>query len=202
MWPFLPPWKAAIPYMSESLLQHLCLSAPLNFGSYAQDIKSLILSPFVLWYIMSYCKRQLNWIISYYVQFIFPKPQNPDIHSLVGAEEGAYVPEEIAGLDSALYGQSSLIGEVKRDFSAIIQRLPFRFNWWRNICESLTKPIDEPGSLAGMSCMDVMTTLVKAGQPFPGYGKLYNAVQMNTSESFHEPLFASMHYNPRTYVSS
>lgn len=210
MWPFLPPLMAFIPFTSESLFQHLCPSAPLRFSSCAQHIKSLFLSPFVLWYVMSYCKRQANWIIRYYVQFLFPRPENPDLYSIKGAELDGYALEDIPGIDRAIYGWPSLIGEVKRDSLAFIRRLQFRFNRWRNMRErrevrigrkNLTESVDEPRQFVDTSPMNTTTRYVGAEIPSSGYKRLTRSFQKNTSELFRESLFTYIYHTPR-HISS
>lgn len=211
MQPFFPPLTAVISLAYEPLLHRLRLSAPLSFDSCAQDLKSVVLSPVVLWYIISYCKRHAYSIIGYYAQFMFPRPENPDIYSLKGAEMDDYAPEDIPGLDTAIDGQSTLTGEVKRDFFALIQKYQFRFHRWRNMWQrrelrvrrkTLSESVVEPAQFADTDHMNTTTGGVRAAIPPSGDDRLIRSVPNNPSESFSEPLFIFMLYNPRKYASS
>lgn len=191
MRPFLPPLLAFIPFTYQFPL-NLRLSAPLSFDSCAQVIKSLVLSPVVLWYILSYCKRHAYSIMGYYIYFVFPRPDNPDIYSIQGAKMDGFTPEDIPGLDMASDGQSSLIGEAKRDFLAFVRTYQYCFDQWTNGWQtrelrvrsgSLTGSVDEPAQLVATSHMNTVTESVRGGTPPSSSEELIRSVPKNTSES-------------------
>ena len=211
MQPFFPPLTAFIPFTYKSLLQRLRLSPLLSFDSCACDLKALVLSPVVLWYTISYCKRHAYSIIGYYAQFMFPRPENPDIYSLKGAEMDECAPEDIPGLGNAIDGQPTLTSEVKRDFFALIQKCQFRFHRWRNMWQrrelrvrrkSLTDSVDEPAQFVGTDHMDTTTGSARAGIPPSGDERSIRSVQKIPSQSSSEPLFIFMLYSPIKCASS
>ena len=204
MRPFLPPQMDFIPFTFDSLLQHLSLSGPLSLGQGAQYVKSFALSPFVLWWIISHCRRQAIKIIRYYVQFMISRPDNPDEYSLKGAEADDYAPEDIPGLATAVNNQSNLFSKVKGDFLAYVQKLQFHFTRRRHLLEgrhmrigrkSLTESDDEPQNFVDTG--DTTTRSLRARTSSSTPEKLIRSVAKNASESFHET-----HYSPGTYVSS
>lgn len=210
MWPSVSPVMAFIQTTYESFFQNLCPSALLNFDSCAQSIKSLILSPFAHWYIFYCCKRQANLIITHYLQFMFPRPENPDMYSLKAAVQGGCPPESVPGLGMRTHGVSRLIGELKWDFWFFVRGWQFRFDRWKNMWaripvntrKGLEEPVDDPGPIIDASDIDIITRCADA-EPWPSaYEKRIRFMQKKMSESFHKSLFVFMLYSPRTYVSS
>lgn len=204
MRPFLPAPTAFIPFTYQSLLQSLRLSAPLSFDSCPQDIKALLLSPVVLWCILSYCKRHAHYTIHYYLRFIFPRPDNPDIYSLKGAKRGGYDLSYIFGLDTTNGGQLSLISMVKRDFMASVQIFQSHLEQLRNVWQrrelrvrskSRTELVDEPPQLVDTGQVDTATESVRAGTPHSS-----RSVPTNTSESYKGPLSAYLRCSLSIYI--
>jgi hypothetical protein len=152
MWPFFPSLMAFLPFTSKSLLQAPGLSPSFGLGSCARYLRSLALSPFVLWYVLSYCKGRASTIIATYIQYGIPRPQNPDKVSLKGAEVDGYSHTSILGLGTVL-GKRSLLGEVKRYVIVFTQHFRNRLVRWRSIWDGRhveVKRRDSSGSVIGI----------------------------------------------------
>ena len=204
MRPILPASTAFIPSTYQSLLQSLRLSAPLKFGSCAQDIKSLLIFPVVLWCIMSYCKRRAHDTIQYYLRFIVPRPENPDVYSLKGAKKGGYALSDIPGLGTTIGGLPSLISKVKRDFMASIQPFQSHLEQLRNVwqrrelrvrSQTRTELVDEPARFVDTGQVNTATESARAGTPHSD-----RSVPKHTSESSNGPLSTFLRRSPSIYV--
>lgn len=119
-----------IPFSASSPFQYPVVPADLNIGSSVAFLTSLVLSPLSLYWILSQYRERCDRKAYSYLREVIPKPENPDSCSIKGAMEDELDGDTIAGLGSMKdYNEyehretSTLLGEIRKDLRAIVQRL-------------------------------------------------------------------------------
>ncbi|KAL8944581.1 MAG: hypothetical protein Q9216_000384 [Gyalolechia sp. 2 TL-2023] len=139
--PLLPGITTLVPFTPSSMIQPISMPKNLQIASLMHYLVSLACSPIMLYYALRAAKAVTLWKVSTYLELALPKPDNPDMASIVSALERGDDAETVPGLNfrfdrerRLLVGEAGLVRELaEKDWAACSNGIASMASWCRSI---------------------------------------------------------------------